>query len=452
MVVEHDAVVRFGICDFLRGREYRVAEAATNHVARLQFQNIQPDAAILDIDLPDGNALEFIDWVKNTGASIPIFVLTPGGASHHSITAGNDGTAYVFSKRAPLPVLEQQLRRSLEGERLRRQSKSGRFQSRQEGLNPFLGTSPAIRNLEGLAYRLLTSESPIFIHGETGSGKGVLANWIHRNGTRAGESFHNLNCAGLSRELLESELFGHRRGSFTGALENKLGLLEAADHGTLFLDEIGDIDLQVQSKLLKVLEEQRFRRLGDVQERSVDVRLISATRCNLEKLVEDGKFREDLYYRIHVVRVQIPPLRERDEDIPLLARYLIDRVAQECGRKTMTIDNSALDALRQHSWPGNIRELRNVLERAVQFCDRSNITIDDFQFERRAPVGSSLLGVRMADRRMTLKQLEEIYIEMILQEEGGSVERAARRLGIARSSLYNRLKPASPPMAALACD
>jgi transcriptional regulator with PAS, ATPase and Fis domain len=218
----------------------------------------------------------------------------------------------------------------------------------------------------------------------------------------------------------------------------------------LFLDEIGDIDLQVQSKLLKVLEEQRFRRLGEVQERSVDIRLISATRCNLEKLVEEGKFREDLYYRVNVIRVEIPPLRERDEDIPLLACNLIGRIARECGRKTMTIEASALDALKQHSWPGNIRELRNVLERAVQFSDDLSLSVGDLQFERRLPLLSTPLETHMADCRMTLKQLEEIYIEMVLHEEGGSVERAARRLGIARSSLYNRLKPASGSPAATA--
>jgi DNA-binding NtrC family response regulator len=443
LVIENDAVVRFGICDFLRGRDYVVHEATTLHEAQMQLPGFQPDAAILDTELPDGNVAELVDWMKASDIGIPLFLLTRRDADHSTISDGYGGTAYTFTKPVMMSGLEQQLNRSLEGERLRRQSKCGRSPSQLEYLNPFLGTSRVIRQLEQFANRLLTSESPIFIQGETGSGKGVLANWIHRNGTRSGESFHDLNCAGLSPELLESELFGHRRGSFTGALENKLGLFEAANHGTLFLDEIGDIDLHVQSKLLKVLEEQRFRRLGEVQERSVDVRLMSATRCNLEKLVEEGKLREDLYYRINVVRVEIPSLRHREEDIPLLAQYLVERICREGGRKNMGIEATALNALRQHSWPGNIRELRNVLERAVQFSNHPTLTVEDLQFERRVPVFSSPLDIRMADRTLTLKQLEEIYIEMVLQAEAGSVERAARRLGIARSSLYNRLKAAA---------
>ena len=447
LVVDHDPVIRFGICDFLRRHDYQVVDVGTSKEAQVQCQTFQPDALILDGNLPDGGVAELLEWMKCADLCVPLFVLTSLGTSDASVCVAYAGTAYAFDKPVPLIVLEQQLSRSLENERLRRQSKSGRYRGQQDSINPFLGTSSAIRKLAQFANRLLTSDSPIFLQGETGSGKGVLAKWIHRNGTRSGESFHDLNCAGLSHELLESELFGHRRGSFTGAIENKLGLFEAANHGTLFLDEIGDIDLPVQAKLLKVLEEQRFRRLGDTQERSVDVRLISATRCDLEQLIAQGKFREDLYYRINVVRVKIPALRDRDEDIPVLARSLIEHICHECGRKTMTIENSALDALRQHSWPGNIRELRNVLERAIQFSDHLSLTVEDFQVEQNTLKKKTALDMRM-DRKMTLKQLEEIYIEMILQEEGGSVERAARRLGIARSSLYNKLK--SPPITSTA--
>jgi DNA-binding NtrC family response regulator len=439
LVIDDDPVIRFGICDFLRKCDYQVTEAATVREGQHQFQNLQPDAAVVDSLLPDGTSFEILEWMENLGACIPVFILTSPGAKRATIPPSYGGTAYLFDKPVALQVLKQQLDRALEGERLRRQSKSAPYQSWQQSLDPFLGTSAAIRHLAQLANRLLTSESPLFLQGETGSGKGVLANWIHNHGTRAGESFHDLNCAGLSRELLESELFGHRRGSFTGAVENKLGLFEAANHGTLFLDEIGDIDLHVQSKLLKAVEERRFRRLGEVRERMVDVRLISATRCNLEKLMEEGRFRDDLYYRINVVPITIPPLRERSEDIPLLARYLIDRLCHECGRKPMSIEDSALDLLRRHRWPGNIRELRNALERAIQLSERSSLTTADFQLERRCSTDSKP-PLSSNDFSLTLRQVEENHIEMVLQEEGGSVERAARRLGIARSSLYNRLK------------
>jgi DNA-binding NtrC family response regulator len=329
---------------------------------------------------------------------------------------------------------------ALEGDRLRRESKARHRKSIRNPEHPFLGTSAAIRKLEQLANRLLTSESPILIQGATGSGKGVLASWIHSNGTRSKEGFHNLNCAGLSQELLESELFGHRRGAFTGAVESKTGLLEVADHGTLFLDEIGDVDLTVQAKLLKVLEEQRFRRLGEVHERMVDIRLISATRWSLEKLIQDGAFREDLYYRINVVGITIPSLCERREDIPVLANHLLQDLCYECGRKPLELESSAIEALRRHPWPGNIRELRNVLERAAQFCDSGSLTANDLQFvSRTSPCASPSLTPENISG-LTLRQMESVIIGAVLQEEGGSVERAARRLGIARSSLYNKMK------------
>ncbi len=449
MVVGDDPVVRFGICDFLRTQEYLLAEARTLNEAHQQFQIFQPDAAILDSNLPDGTPAELIEWFERHDICIPVFVLVGLHTRNFTIPMTYRGDARVLNKPVSVPLLERQLNKALEAERLRRQSESARCPSCHEGINPFLGTSSAIRKLSQLSHRLLTSDSSILIQGETGSGKGILANWIHRNGTRSGEAFQDLNCAGLSRDLLESELFGHRRGSFTGALENKLGLFEAANHGTLFLDEIGDIDLQVQSKLLKVLEEQRFRRLGEVRERLVDVRLISATRANVQQLVESGQFRDDLYYRLNVITITVPSLRERDEDIPHIARYLIEHISRECGRKPMTIESSALDALRRHSWPGNIRELRNALERAIQLSDHPSLTVEDFPFDRGLPVGAPPI-MTGADRRMTLKQLQEIYIEMVLQEEGGSVERAARRLGIARSSLYNKLKSPPHPSTAMA--
>ena len=290
--------------------------------------------------------------------------------------------------------------------------------------------------MRALAIRIAASESPVLLQGETGSGKGVMANWIHRNGPRSQEAFLDLNCAGLSRELLESELFGHEKGAFTSALNAKQGLLEVADRGTVFLDEIGDIDLQVQPKLLKVLENHTFRRLGDVHDRAVDIRLISATHRDLLDLVRQQKFRSDLYFRINIVPLRVPALRERPEDIPVLAQYLLSQLTRERGRPEMVIEKPAMDLLQQYGWPGNVRELRNVLERAVLLTEDDCLAAKHLQFQSATlaaqPMAHSLRG--------TLREMERAHINFVLQDEGGSIERSARRLGIGRSSLYGKMK------------
>jgi transcriptional regulator with PAS, ATPase and Fis domain len=303
-------------------------------------------------------------------------------------------------------------------------------------MNPFLGSSPAIRNLQGIATRVLASESPILLHGETGSGKGVLAKWIHRKGTRPEHPFLDLNCAGLSRELLESELFGYEKGAFTSAVSSKQGLLEVANGGSVFLDEIGDIDLQVQPKLLKVLEDRVFRRLGDVHDRSVDIHLISATHRDLLELVRQQKFRSDLYFRVNICYIRVPPLRERVEDIPVLGKHLLGSIARNIGREPMRISEAAMPVLQRYSWPGNIRELRNVLERAALLSESDVIAPEHLHFQC-TPIENS---ARFPEMSGTLKEVEQSYIQHVLFDENGSIERTARRLGIPRSSLYNKMK------------
>jgi DNA-binding NtrC family response regulator len=304
-----------------------------------------------------------------------------------------------------------------------------------EAVDPFLGTSPAIVHLRRMAARIRPSQSPVLIEGETGTGKGVLAKWLHRNGPRAQHPFIDLNCAGLSRELLESELFGHQKGAFTSAIAAKQGLLEVAEGGTVFLDEIGDMDLQVQSKLLKVLEERVFRRLGDVRDRAIDMRLISATHRELQHLVNEQRFRADLYYRVNIFQLKLPPLRQRSEDIGLLSEHLLSGLGRLWRREPVRISAAALRALQGHDWPGNIRELRNVLERALPLAESGVLEPEHLQFEPGAPA-----QVFALEPRGTLKQMERAYIRHVLEAECGSVERAARRLGIPRSSLYNKMR------------
>jgi DNA-binding NtrC family response regulator len=434
LVIDVDPVIRSGICNFLVAHGHTVAEAPTTREAQLQVHKFRPDAAILDFSLPNGDALELLQRIKSMESSVPVIALVGQGSAEVAVRAIQDGAEQFLIKPVELSLLHAVLLRVLANQRDHHQSLASISRIKQ-CLDPFLGTSAAIRRLQELARRVVSSESPILLQGETGSGKGVLANWIHCKGPRAEEPFLDLNCAGLSRELLESELFGHEKGAFTSALSAKQGLLEVANRGTVFLDEVGDIDLQIQPKLLKVLENRVFRRLGDVRDRTVDIRLISATHRELLDLVRQQKFRSDLYFRVNIVPLRVPPLRERVEDIPMLAQHFLDHLAQDCARGEMTLEKSAMDALQQYSWPGNIRELRNVLERAVLLTERKHLTVHQLQLQ-----GSSLTAQPQVSSTGTLKQMERAYINLVLQEEGGSIERTARRLGIARSSLYNKLK------------
>jgi len=327
------------------------------------------------------------------------------------------------------------LQRLLQKQRNYHKQLASKSRQVRQAIDPFVGTSAAIRALADQAKKILSTESPVLILGETGTGKGVLARWLHENSPRADEAFVDLNCAGLTRELLETELFGHEKGAFTSATASKQGLFEVAHRGTIFLDEVGDVDLQIQPKLLKVLEEKRFRRLGDVRDRQVDVRLIAATHQDLGQLVREKRFRDDLYFRISTIPLSFPSLRERIEDIPTLAKYMLDKVGADLGRGELHLDQGCIQALQAYSWPGNIRELRNVIERAVLLSEQKQITLNDLHFDGHTQVGAPFL-----DSRLTLLELEKQHIERVLQEEHGRVEIAAKRLGIPRSSLYQKIK------------
>jgi DNA-binding NtrC family response regulator len=436
LVIETDPVIRSGITNFLTTHGHIVSEAASCQDAQAQFQRIRPDAAVLDCSLPNGDASQLLQYMKAFDPAVPVLVLLSQASLAAGAGAIRQAAGHFLVKPVDLSALHAALLRMLGVSGSCQPLLPAAVKSKRERINPFVGSSPAIRRLQEIASRVLSSESPILLQGETGAGKGVLANWIHRNGPRSEEAFLDLNCAGLSRELLESELFGHERGAFTSAVSAKQGLLEVANHGTVFLDEIGDIDLQVQPKLLKVLEDRMFRRLGDVRDRSVDVRLISATHRELLELVRQQRFRSDLYFRVNIVYMQVPPLRERVEDIAPLARQLLSNLTRNCGRAEMMITNPAMLRLQRYPWPGNIRELRNVLERAVLMAEGNLLTLQHLHFQ-----GPSIHEpVRLIATSGTLKQMERAYINHVLQDEAGSIERAARRLGIPRSSLYNKMK------------
>jgi DNA-binding NtrC family response regulator len=436
LLVDDEEDVRFPLRRFLVSKNLEVREADSMKTAVEAFKKNRPDAAIVDFSLPDGDGLELLRALKAADLSVPIIMLTGHGTIDLAVKAMQEGAEQFFTKPVELPTLFVVLERVLENQRNRQVSQLRRSQAARTAVDPFVGASPAIQRLKDQAARVLASNVPILIQGETGTGKGVLARWLHANGPRADDPFVDLNCAGLSRELLESELFGYEKGAFTGAVAAKPGLLEIANRGTLFLDEIGDVDLQVQAKLLKVVEDFRFRRLGDVRDRQVDVRLIAATHRDLGKLVKEEKFREDLLYRINALPLTMPALRERGADAGLLARAMVERIAADIGRPGTGLSGSALRFIESHQWPGNIRQLRNVLERALLLTERNALEAGDLGELQTAAAGGRPSGAAAR----TLLDAECRHIEAVLRAERGNVQRAAQVLDISRSALYEKIK------------
>ena len=444
LIVDDEPGIRFGVRDFLESEGFEVEEADSTAAAERLVREYHPDALVLDHMLPDGTALELLPRIREIDSTLPVVVLTGHATIDLAVRAVKEGADQFLAKPVELPALVVMLRRLLETQREKRRQAAGRARQAREAVDPFTGTSAAIRRLAEDARRLQASSSPILIEGETGSGKGVLARWLHRNGPRGDEAFVDMNCAGLSREFLETELFGHEKGAYTGAVNSKQGLLEVAHRGVVFLDEIGDLDPQVQPKLLKVLEEKRFRRLGEVRDRQVDVQLVAASHQSLPQLVQEKKFRSDLYFRISTIPLRVPAMRERVEDIPILARQLLAVLSNDLGRRGLRLSPEAERALAAYSWPGNVRELRNVLERAALLCGRDVLEASDLRFESTAgPVAPSapMPGFAAAPgANLTLEELERSHIERVLAELGGRVTEASQRLGIPRSTLYQKIK------------
>ena len=431
LIVDDEASARSGIADSLRMHGFQVVEAGTLHAGELAFRERSPDLAIVDQLLPDGTGLDLIKLLHRIDDRVPILMLTAHASVDLAVQAIKAGAENFLAKPIYPAALFVVVQRVLDSYRDRRRQVARTAHEVRSWLDPFAGESAAIRALLEQAHRVLDSHAPVLIAGETGTGKGVLARWLHEHGPRSEEPFVDINCAGLSRELLESELFGHERGSFTGAATSKLGLLEVAHRGTAFLDEIGEIAPALQPRILKVVEEKRFRRVGDVRSHSVDVRLISATNRELVRMVRDGSFRSDLYFRINTIQLVIPPLRRRPEDIPALARQVIEHLG--LGRQ-IEVTPEAMTAMQAYAWPGNLREMRNVFERAVLLSrGAARFDVADLRFEP----GSEDDAVPEA---MTLEEIERRHVEHVVGLESGNIDRAAMRLGVSRSTLYQKLK------------
>jgi DNA-binding NtrC family response regulator len=435
LIVEDDIRQRALLGEFLSANSLKALTAGNCLEAEHICRTHRPDAAILDYELPDGNALDLMTRLKTIDPSLPIIILTGQGSIQRAVEAVKLGADQFLTKPVDLATLNVLLQRSLANHQIRQVQLADKRRGYPHVPDPFVGKSARIQKLAEVAHKVLNTNSPVLIQGTTGSGKGVLARWLHQNGPRAEWPFVDLNCAGLSKELLETELFGHEKGAFTGAVQNKVGLLEIGHKGTIFLDEITDLDLQVQPKLLKVLEEKHFRRLGDVRERFVDVRLIAATNRDFREHVRQKIFRNDLYFRISAISLSVPSLHERVEDIPILARQLLDHVSADLGVHSVEISDEAMRYLQSYPWPGNIRELRNILERAVLLGDQKLLTAKDLHFDMRVDTD------RIDDGAIaTLDEVERTHIARALRILGGQVPEAAKRLGIPRSSLYNKIK------------
>ena len=436
LLVEDDLVVRESMRFFFVSKGYVIVEAASVAEAEKALMGRRPDAVVADFQLPDGDALAVLRAVRAVDASIPTVVLTAHGSIDLAVRAIKEGVEQFLTKPVELPTLLVVLERLVEKTRDRQAALATRSRRARQQVDPFLGESREIHRLAEQARRIAGSSACVLIEGESGTGKGVLASWFHRNGPREAEPFVDINCAGLSQEFLESELFGHEKGAFTGAVSTKQGLFEIAHRGTLFLDEIGDAELQIQPKLLKAVEEQRFRRLGDVRDRQVDVRLIAATHHDLKARVAEKKFREDLYYRINAIPLLVPALRDRGQDVVLLARVMLQRIAADLGFPGVRLSAKAERALMAHRWPGNLRELRNSLERAVLLGDRLVVRPEDLAISPLSIAEST----RVPNSHGTLAETERAHIASVMEEMRGDVKRSAHVLGLSRSALYEKLK------------
>ncbi len=435
LVADDDASVRAAIVDFLKIKGLDAVEAHNCAQVLHLVSAIHPDTVVLDHFLPDGNALELLPKLKALAPTLPVIILTGNASVELAVRAIKDGAENFITKPVQLAALKVMIDRALENQSIRKKQMVSDSGQKRSTFSPFTGMSPEIRQLEQRVRRVLSVDAPILIHGETGSGKGVLAKWIHNQGSRTDGPFVDLNCAGLSKDFLETELFGHEKGAFTSAVQAKPGLLEIAHHGTVFLDEIGDMDLAVQPKLLKVLEEKQFRRMGDVRDRHVDIRLISASHHDLASAVRERRFREDLFFRINTITLEIPPLRTRTEDIPALAAELLRRLTQEIGRGHHELTPEALEALKRYSWPGNIRELRNVIERTLLFSNTDRIGQKDLCLPLNQPDTTRIPGTLP-----TMEELERQHIVNALRTVEGHVASAAKILDVPVSSLYAKIK------------
>jgi DNA-binding NtrC family response regulator len=449
LIVDDEEAARYGMRRALEREGYALDEADSAVAARRRVAAAAPDLVLLDVNLPGESGLDYLKELVKLSSPPLVVIITAHGNERVAVEAIKAGAHDYLAKPFEVDDLRLVVKNALETAALREENRA--LRTRLAGASNFggmIGKSEAMRRVFSTIEKVSETDVTVLILGESGTGKELVAEEIHRrSGHRTGE-FVAMNCAAMPAELIESELFGHEKGAFTGAASRRKGKFEAADGGTIFLDEIGDMSVTTQAKVLRVLESRRIERLGGDASIPVDVRVVSATHKNLEAEIAEGRFRQDLYYRLRVVTIDLPPLRERREDIPLLSNDMLARYASLYGMRCREIDPEAMRHLVQYDWPGNVRELRNAIERSVVLANSERLTVEDLPPEiargaapAAVPSDADALEVPyVKDFKEARREFERIYIERRLAETGGNVTRAAELLDMHRQSLQHKLR------------
>ncbi|MGL4584601.1 MAG: sigma-54-dependent transcriptional regulator [Flavobacterium sp.] len=437
LVVDDEEKLRKLLSRIIELEGFEVHQASDLKSANKKLAQVPIDVVLCDVKLPDGNGVAFVEHIKLVHPTVEVILLTAYGNIPDGVQAIKNGAFDYITKGDDNNKILPLLYRALERVAINRTLEENRAEVEDEvtGFDQVIGKSSSFMAAIHLAKRVAPTNATVLLTGETGTGKEVFAQAIHRASNRAKHSFVALNCSAFSKDLLESELFGHKAGSFTNAMKDQKGLFEEAHQGTIFLDEIGEMPIELQAKLLRVLETGEFLKIGDTKPTKVDVRIIAATNRNFEKEINEGHFREDLYYRISVFEINLPALRERIDDIPLLAELFRKQFAAEQRSTVQAISTEALEAMKLYPWPGNIRELRNAMERAIILCMHTKLEVGDLPYEvqqKYKPTEDGLLALDLAS-------VEKQHIQKVLQHTNGNKTKTAELLGIALTTLYRKM-------------
>ncbi|MDD4939453.1 MAG: sigma-54 dependent transcriptional regulator [Candidatus Omnitrophica bacterium] len=439
LVVDDEPAVLESLTAILE-EEFTVSTARSGKEALEKIAAEQVRLVFLDIALPDMDGMQVLRKIKEYDKNLSVIMATATDSARRAVEAMQSGACNYITKPFDMEEVITVARKALEQDRLIREVIYLRWQREEAGFDNIIGRSPKIREVFEIIEKVSQTNATVLIFGESGTGKELIARAIHFRGPRKQKPFIPINCAAIPENLLESELFGHEKGAFTDATSQKLGMFELADEGTLFLDEISGLRLDVQANLLRALEEKEIRRLGGNKLIKVDVRIISATNTDLKSAANSEKFREDLYYRLNVVPVNLPALRERREDIPLLVEYFLKRYNQAFRKDIVGLTKEAMDCLLEYDWPGNVRELKNIIERLAALKDGKLITAKDLPFDLfiKGSIEKKLGGGGAL--KQASKDFEKQYIEGVLERVSGNQTKAARLLGIHRNALFNKMK------------
>ncbi|HTS24737.1 MAG TPA: sigma-54 dependent transcriptional regulator [Bryobacteraceae bacterium] len=439
LVVDDEEVMCESLAAWLREDGYQVDTAASGREAVEKARERDYAIYFVDLKMPGGmDGIETMMQVRRLHPDASIIIITAYATVDTAITAMKEGAQEYIVKPCNPEEISLLVNRIIKVKNLQRENTILRKKlSRQYSFHDVISKNSKMRDVLRLAQEISGLRSTVLIQGESGTGKEMVARAIHQAGDRAAKPFVAVSCAALAETLLESELFGHEKGAFTGASQQKPGKFEMADGGTIFLDEIGDISSKLQVDLLRVLQERCFYRVGGSEEVRIDCRVIAATHVNLQEAVAAGTFRDDLFYRLNVIQIRIPPLRDRREDIPLLARHFLERLSHELGKEVGDLSEGALQVLIDYNWPGNVRELENALERAIVTCRGRELTEENFSFLVENSRGPRRLEIPAG---MSLAEMEKLLIVETLQRANGNIKESAAILGIDRSTLYEKIK------------